>query len=121
MFWTFLILGKIENFMTLPPPSDLIWENFEIGKILNFGNTLSENPPLRLKHLKLPKNHFKTNLFFCSTETFKVYSYIWEKPKSLASPHLLLKIPHFELWTFLFLELTPPPPLWIFSTFWDIF
>ena len=44
------------------PPLDLIWENFEIGKILNFGN-----PPQRknisLKHLKLPKNHFKTNLF----------------------------------------------------------
>ena len=33
MIWTFFNLGKIGNSMT--PPSDLIWEKFEIGKILN--------------------------------------------------------------------------------------
>ena len=28
------------------------------------------------KHLRLPKNHFKTELFFCSTEAIKVFIYI---------------------------------------------
>ena len=39
--WTFLNLVKIGNLMTPPPPSDLIWEHFEIKKFSNFGNPLS--------------------------------------------------------------------------------
>ena len=35
----FLNLGKIGNLMT-PPTLYLIWEKFEIGKILNFGKPL---------------------------------------------------------------------------------
>ena len=56
----FFEFGKILKF---DPPPDLIWEKFEIGKILNFGNPLKKRN-ISLKHLKLPKNYFKTNLFF---------------------------------------------------------
>ena len=73
-----------------PPPSDLIWEKFQIGKILNFWNNPSEKN-VSLKHLKLPKNHFQTNIFFCSTETFKVFIYNWDKPEIVDSPPPLVK------------------------------
>ena len=63
--------------MTLPLGPN--WEKIEMGKILNFGN-----PPQ------------KKNLIFCSTEAFKVYIYIWEKNKNIASPPLLSKSPNFE-------------------------
>ena len=38
MIWTIL---KIWKFDSTPPPSDLIWKNFEIRKILDFGKHLS--------------------------------------------------------------------------------
>ena len=61
MIWTFLNLGKIRNLMT-PPPLDIIWEKFEIGKILNFWNLPSEKKN-KLKTLEIAKkNHFKTDL-----------------------------------------------------------
>ena len=90
---------KVPNFLD-PPPSDLIWEKFEIEKILNFGNPPRNKKNRSLKHLELPKNHFKTNLFFFSTEAFKVCIYIWEKMKIWPPPPLLSKSPYFELWTF---------------------
>ena len=49
---------------------NLIWEKFEIGKIWNFGNPPS-GKNISLKHLKLPKNHFKTNLFFVQLKHLK--------------------------------------------------
>ena len=46
-------------------PPDLIKEKLEIGKILNFGTLPPQQKKQKLKHLKLPENHFKTNnLFF---------------------------------------------------------
>ena len=42
MFWTFLRLGKCGIWR---PPLDLIWDKFEISKILNF-----RNPPSTKKH-----------------------------------------------------------------------
>ena len=45
MLWTFLNLRKIGSFDAPPPPSDLIWEKFEIGKIFNLGT-----PPPKKKH-----------------------------------------------------------------------
>ena len=36
----FFEFGK--NLKFDPPPLDLIWENFQIGKILNFGDRLSK-------------------------------------------------------------------------------
>ena len=55
MIWTFLGFGTNLNFNV--PPSDLIWENFEIG-------TIGKN--ITLKHLGLLKNQSKTNLFLFS-------------------------------------------------------
>ena len=68
--WTFLNFWKIGNLMTPSPLGPNLgkiwnWENFE------FWEPPSEQKDISLKHLKLPKNHFKTNLFFCSTEAFK--------------------------------------------------
>ena len=51
-----------------PPPSDLIWEKFEIGNILNFCN------PPKKEYLKLPKIHSKSYLYFVHI------IHIWEKP-----------------------------------------
>ena len=59
---------------------NLIWEKFEIGKISNFGNPPS-GKNISLKHLELPKNHFKTKLFFFSTEAFTDFIYISKKIK----------------------------------------
>ena len=41
----------------IPPPSDLILEKFEIGKILSFGNP-PQKKNISLKHLKLRKDSF---------------------------------------------------------------
>ena len=98
MFWTFLNLGKKFKFDN-PPPSDLIWEKCEIGKFLNFGNP-PQKRNISLKHLKLPKNHFKTNLFFVNLKHLR-HIYIWEKNENIASPPLLSKSQNFEFWTFL--------------------
>ena len=46
MFWTFLKNWKFDD----PPPLDLFWEKFEIGKILNYGN-----PPPKKHKLKTLK------------------------------------------------------------------
>ena len=64
MFWNFL------KWM-IPPPPDLFWGKFEIGKILNFRNPSLRKKNITLKHLKLPKNHFKTNLFFVQLKHLK--------------------------------------------------
>ena len=45
---------------------NLILENFVIGKINN-----DKKKTISLKHLKLPKNHFKTNLFSIQLKHFK--------------------------------------------------
>ena len=73
--------------MNPAPPRDLIWEKILVGKILNFGD-----PPLRkrnkLRNLKLPKNRFKTNLFFLQLKYLKcVFTFgktkIWPHPSPL--------------------------------------
>ena len=48
----FLNLRKIGNLMT-PPTWELIWENFEIKKILNFRNTPQKTKHNKLKTLKI--------------------------------------------------------------------
>ena len=84
----FFEFGK--NWKFDDPPSDLIWEKLEIGNILNFGNPPSEKN-ISFKHLKLPKNPLKTNLFFL-TESFKVYIYIWGKNENIASSYQKVQI-----------------------------
>ena len=42
-----------------------IWESPQNPAILNFGHPPSEKNK-SLKHLELPKNHFKTNFFLCN-------------------------------------------------------
>ena len=49
-----------------------------MGKIRNWENFEFLEPPLKtrnisLKHLKLPKNHSKTSLFFSSTEVCTLF------------------------------------------------
>ena len=62
-----------KNWRFEAPPSDLIWEKVEIGKILNFGNPPPRKTNMSLKHLKLPKNNFKTNL-----SPFWTFSTFWD-------------------------------------------
>ena len=69
----FFEIGKNGNLMF--PPLDLLWEKFEIRKILNFGN-----PPQN------KKQSLKNQLIFCLTGAFKVYIYILEKPENTDSP-----------------------------------
>ena len=80
-------------------PLYLIWEKFEIGKIL--GAPLSKKK-ISSKHLKLPKNHFKTYLFFVQLKHLKS-AFTFVKTLKIWPPPLLSKSPHFELWTFWFL------------------
>ena len=72
-FWTYIFW--FQNFWSKTPPDNFDFfesgKNWKfnappdlIGKILNFGNPPSGGKNISLKHLKLPKNHFKTNLFF---------------------------------------------------------
>ena len=86
----------------------------KLGKLWIFGT-----PPkiwnISLKHLKLPKNHFKTNLFYLQLRYLKCALTFGKKMK-IWPPTLLSNSPHFELWTFLFLGL-PPPLLLNFSHF----
>ena len=108
-FWIFLNLGRIWNSMTPPPVPDLgkiwNWENFE------FSEPHLKTWNLSLKHLKLPKNHFKTNLFFLQLKYLKCAFTFGKKMKIWPPPPLLSKSPHFELWTFWSPALTPSPLL----------
>ena len=116
--------GKIHNLLDTPPPlgcSGLfwIWEKFEIwrpppprtwfGKNLKLGKFWTLGTPLKkrnisLKHLKLPKNHFKTNLFFVhlkhlqSTFTFGGKKWKSNLPK--------VQILNFEFWQIICTEST---------------
>ena len=96
-----------------------IWEKFEIRWLWIFGI-----PPqiwnISLKHLKLPKNHFKTNLFFLQLKYLKCAFEFGKKMKIWPPPPLLSKSPNFEFWTFWFLELTPPL-LDFFHFLWPFF
>ena len=68
----------------------------------------SEQKNISLKYLRLPKNHFKTNLFFLQLKYLKC-AFEFGKTMKIWPPTLLSKSPNFEFWTFWFLELTPPP------------
>ena len=89
----------------------------KLGKLWIFGT-----PPqiwnISLKHLKLPKNHFKTNLFFVHLKHLKFAFTFGEKNKNMASPPLVKKST-FWIMDFWFPEVIHP--FWTFSTFWDIF
>ena len=82
--------------------------------LFEFSETPFKTRNISLKLLKLPKYHFKSNLFFLQLKYLKCAIKFGKKIDKKASPPLLSKSPHFELWTFLSLELT-------FSSFWDIF
>ena len=63
VFWTLLNLGKIGS-LTTPPP---LGPN--LGKFWNWEDFEFSEPPLKtrnisLKHLELPKNHFKYKFFY---------------------------------------------------------
>jgi len=60
--------GKIRNFLDPPPPSPrMLWAFLHLGKI---GNFMADDP--------LP--------YFCLTEAFKVYIYIWKNLKIRTAP-----------------------------------
>ena len=48
-----------ENWNLMTPPPDLIGKNLKLGKFWILG-TPPQKRNISLKHLKLPKNHFKT-------------------------------------------------------------
>ena len=62
-------MEKVHNFLDPPSPRK-VWTFLKLGKLGIF-----EPPPqiwnISLKHLKLPKNHFKTNLFFLQLKYIK--------------------------------------------------
>ena len=74
-------LGKILN-----------WENFE------FWEPLPQKKNVSLKHLKLPKNHYKANLFFVQMKHLKSTFTFGKNLKIRTLPPLLSKSPYFELW-----------------------
>ena len=80
MIWTFLNLGKIGN-LTIPP-SDLIGKNLRLGTFGILGTPLGKN--ISLKHLKLPENHLKTNLYFVQ---LKHLQSIFKFGENLKSPN----------------------------------
>ena len=103
MIWTFLNLGKISN-----------WENFEFS-----------GPPLKtwklsLKHLKLPKNHFKTTLFSLQLKYLKC-AFTFGKKMKIRTPPPLVKKSKFWILDFLIFGADPSPPFWTFSIIWDFF
>ena len=68
MIWTLFKFWK--NWKFDDPPSDLILERIEIRENFNFKKSpLKKN--ISLKHLKLSKNNFKTNLFFVQLKHLK--------------------------------------------------
>ena len=64
-----------------PPPSDLIWEKLKLGKLRILGPPPHRKKIISLKHLKLPKNHFKTNLFFVQLKHLRCTFKFGEKMK----------------------------------------
>ena len=89
----FFNLGKIGNFDDPPSLPNLgkirNWESFE------FWESPLRKKNINLKHLKLPKNHFKTNLFFLQLKylkcafTFGKKMKIWPPPPSYQKVHIL--------------------------------
>ena len=105
MIWTFLNLGKIGNIMApfIGPHFGKIWYLVDF----KFGERPSEkhDKNINSKHLKLP--------IFCTTETFKDYIWIWEKPENLDSQNI--KIMNWGLFDF---RHWSPHPFWnLFSPF----
>ena len=60
MLWIFLEFGK--NFKFDDPPSDKIWDTFEIGIFFFILGHPALEKDISSKHLKLPNNHFKNKL-----------------------------------------------------------
>ena len=52
---------------------------------------------ISLKHLNLPKNHFKSNLFFVQPKHLNSTFTFGEKNENMPPP-LLSKSPHFDMW-----------------------
>ena len=88
------------------------------GKLCIFGT-----PPqiwnISLKHLKLPKNHFKTNLFCLQLKYLKC-AFEFGKKMKIWPPPPLIKKSKFRILDFL-MFFSDPPPWQTFSTFCDIF
>ena len=122
---------KVHNFLDHPPP--LGWfglfkfgKNLKfapppplvpnLGKTLNWENFEFSEPPIKtrnisLKHLKLSKNHFKTNLFFLQRKYLKC-AFIFEKKMKIWPPPSYQKVHILNCGLF---------DLRSFSTFWDFF
>ena len=95
---------KVHNFLDPPGYFGLfwIWEKLEIwrpslvpnlGKNWNWENFEFWEPPskktISLKHLKLPKNHFKSNLFFVQLKHLKsTFTFGGKNENSTPTPHL---------------------------------
>ena len=87
-------MEKVHNFLD-PPSPRMIWTFLNLGKnwgkILNWENFEFSGPPLKtwnlsLKHLKLPKNHFKTTLFSLQLKYLKCAFTFGKKMKIRTPP-----------------------------------
>ena len=94
----------------------LIWETLEIwnsdliGKILNFEYPSSLKKH-KLKHLKLPKNHFKTNLFFVQLKNLMSTFTFGTNLKIQTPPPLIKKSKFWMLGLIDVRQWSSPPPL----------
>ena len=84
-----------------------IASKFEIRKKFGFWDPPPLKKNISLKHLKLPKNHLKTNLFFLQLKYLKWTFEFGKKMKIWPPPPLLSKSPYFEFWTFWLSVLIP--------------
>ena len=99
----------------LCPPSDLFWEKIEIGKILG---TPIKKRNISLKHLKLPKNHFKTNLSFVQLKYLKSIFKFGKNLKIWTPPPLNKKS---KFWILDYLKKKfYPEDFWVVKTYYDI-
>ena len=107
-FGLFWLWGKVEIWQ--PPPCTWFGKNLKWGKFWMLGaHPQQQQKNISLKHLKLHENHFITNLFFVQLKHSKS-AFTFGKKIKIWHPPLIIKSPHFELWTFWFFVLTPPAP-----------
>ena len=79
-----------------PPPLPNLGKIRKLGKFLNFGNP-HQKKNISLKHLKLPKNHFKTNLFFVQPKHLKSTFTFGKTLKIRTPPYQKVQILNFGL------------------------
>ena len=114
---SFSFKSRFSNFVFLAEWQNLIGP-FELGKFWSL-ETPPQKKKISLKHLKLPKNHFKTNLFFNQLNHSKSTFTSGKSWKSGLLPSFIKKS-KFWLFFYFWPWSSLPLPHWISSTFWDI-